>query len=1405
MTSALRRRAGGALEVLVLASLTVLPQLLGGRGRLNADTKQYLYLDPGDLMARARVLWDARVGGGTVTHQALGYLWPMGPYYWATEQLGVPPWAAQRIWIGGIQLVAALGALVLLRHLGVPRHARLAGAVLYGLSPFVLGHVTGQSGLLLPFAALGWLVWTMARAVEEGGWRWPAAFALVVTCCASLNGSSVFFVVLAATLWVPFAVWSFRQATVRQGLAALLRAGGLTLVTQLWWLTAYAVGGRYGLPILDVTEQVQTTSFTTSAAEVLRGLGYWFSYGADSEGLWLRDLMPPYMERTALLAVSFAVPVLALALGAVVRWGPRTYFAVLVGLGTVIAAGAFPEPTRSPAGAAFEELSRTSEAVLSLRNTQRAGALVALGLAGLAAGGITALDRRSRKGSLAVALAVGVLVAGAFPAQWRSGLIAERFHREEIPEAWVEAAAHLDEGTGRVLEVPGIDFASYRWGHTLDPVSVGLTGRPIVARELVPMGGSAGASLLGALDRSVQEGWAEPGTLAVVARLLGASEVLVRNDLEYERYRTVRPGRFWDLVTDPASGLRLDEVFGLGTPNRAGPRRPMLDEIALARRVDEPTPPQLAVFDVPGGGRAPLSARSPSGALVLDGDGEGVVHAAAAGLLEGLEGPLLLGADLARAGGRFDELAPEGTAFVVTDTSRKRGERWYALRENVGATEPAEHAAVTDDPSDARLEVVPDQPDAARSTVKWSGAERVWATAYGSALTLVPEERPSNAFDGDPRTAWLVETFQYPAPHRIGIDLDEPMSADYVDLVPPQRRPGARRVTSARVTLDGERRFPVEIDEASWAAGRVRVPLDGEPFERLTVDILDVAPDDGPAGFAEIAVPGLQVTEVVALPSTVLDALGDRAGDVPLAVVLARHRADPAEPVRADPEPAIRRAFDLPAPVTLELGGTARISTRAPEEVSAPLLARDPDVATYASESLPGDLRSHGAAAVDGLRGTAWRTPFVGVTGQWVDVPADPSVPVTSLLLTVFADGRHSLPTRLTVQGAGEPVTVDLPPIRETGPGPVPGGEVEVALPRPVQGERIRITIDEVDPRTTTDWYTGDPIALPVGIGEISLGRAARDSRYGASVDTGCRDDLLSLDGAPLAVRVVGNARDALDREGLRVEPCDGPLRLDAGRHELLAAPGLDTGIDLDRLVLATPDFAPAPAGDVPQVEVTDAAADSASATIETDGEPFWLVLDQSQNEGWSLEVDGAQVDGPRPLDAHAAAWFVEPDGPGTLRASVRWAPQRLVDVALALSAVAVLACLALVAVGHRRRRPVDATRAAPAIGAVRQARPALVVLATGVAAALLVHPLAAVPGVLVALLAARVPWMGRALPVLLVGAAAAQVVAFQVRERHEAAFEWPQHFGGAHVAALLAAVLLATLSIGEGAEPDAP
>ena len=73
---ALRARAIGYA---VLALLAYVPAFLSDPGKVGADTKNYLYLDPDRLLARAPSLWDPNIGLGTVTHQNIGYLFPMGP------------------------------------------------------------------------------------------------------------------------------------------------------------------------------------------------------------------------------------------------------------------------------------------------------------------------------------------------------------------------------------------------------------------------------------------------------------------------------------------------------------------------------------------------------------------------------------------------------------------------------------------------------------------------------------------------------------------------------------------------------------------------------------------------------------------------------------------------------------------------------------------------------------------------------------------------------------------------------------------------------------------------------------------------------------------------------------------------------------------------------------------------------------------------------------------------------------------------------------------------------------------------------------------------------------------------------------------------------------------------------
>src|SRR2546429_7684607 len=101
----------------LLAAVAYIPLLASKPGMVEADTKQYLYLNPGKLLTSASSLWDPNVGMGTVTHQNIGYLFPMGPFYWVFNAIGLPVWVAQRLWIGSLLFAAGMGMLFLVRTL----------------------------------------------------------------------------------------------------------------------------------------------------------------------------------------------------------------------------------------------------------------------------------------------------------------------------------------------------------------------------------------------------------------------------------------------------------------------------------------------------------------------------------------------------------------------------------------------------------------------------------------------------------------------------------------------------------------------------------------------------------------------------------------------------------------------------------------------------------------------------------------------------------------------------------------------------------------------------------------------------------------------------------------------------------------------------------------------------------------------------------------------------------------------------------------------------------------------------------------------------------------------------------------------------------------------------------------
>ena len=148
------------------------------------------------------------------------------------------------------------------------------------------------------------------------------------------------------------------------------------------------VEAAYGVNVLKYTETVPSTSATSNAADIIRGLGYWYFYGTDHLGPWTTAAVR-YTQDVWLLATSYAVPVLALVAAAFVRWRERAFFLVLLFVGLVLSVGPFPFSDPTADRRLLKSFMTDTTAGLALRSTDRATPLVLLALFMLLGSGLT--------------------------------------------------------------------------------------------------------------------------------------------------------------------------------------------------------------------------------------------------------------------------------------------------------------------------------------------------------------------------------------------------------------------------------------------------------------------------------------------------------------------------------------------------------------------------------------------------------------------------------------------------------------------------------------------------------------------------------------------------------------------------------------------------------------------------------------------------------------------------------------------------------------------------------------------------------------------------------------------------------------------------------------------------------
>jgi arabinofuranan 3-O-arabinosyltransferase len=1229
------RRAG---VLLVLAALLLVLLLLNKLGVLAPDIKPEIYMAPWREAESLNRAWreSPKLGEPNFNVGLFPVAWAVG----LIQQLGVGPDLSMRLLRWMLLVLGAWGATrfyALVAGSQVNRTGRVAMAVLYVANPYMV--TAGDFlAIVLPAALLPWMALFILRATVQGGWGYPAAAALAF---AAMSGMNVAVIPLIQLLCLPALLWYARWglgATWRQVWTATARWALLAALLSAYWLVPSLAALGAGSHVTQFSESLEGIAGPSSFGEVIRGLGLWPLYGSDGDGPW-QPGFTSYLTNPLIIVASFLLPILLVVSAQVIRGPARRLVLLLVIPAAVLMVGVHPADQPTPFGHLLLWTFENVPGAAAFRTTNKVGAVLVLGVALIGALAAPTLLQRARRIAprpVVMSIAATGVVLATWPA-WTGGLYSLPL---PVPSYWYEAAATLDEGPQdqRVWFVPGVAQPQYTWSEDRpDDLNNALLARPSFVRITLPESSPYGASLLAAVDTGLQEGTLPTGTLSAAARYLGVGDILVRNDVRWEKAGGARPVTIATQVgSDPGLRFRGSD----GEPGEG-----------LLRTDDQPAEelglPPLQRYGVleP---RDLVRTESGNGLVVVDGDGWALGPLVQAGLLPS-EPPYVLMGDV--DSNSLAQMLGSQRRIVITDSNRRREVIPNRLTGAYGALQTAEQ-----DPGSSIALFGP-----GKQTVLRVVGGQVSATQVGPRFGVSPSSSAENAFDGDPTTAWTFGDFGRGLGQSVTLRASRAVAVDRVDLdIPPTK---GQRIARVQVTADDAVREVAIPDD-----GRASVRFPGRRATRITLTVTEVdGVGDNPLSVAEVSAPGLEVRRVARLPLSTtlaaqkLDATGKaRLARTPLDVVMSRvqGRVQPGD----DEEKRIDRDFTLPDRREYRVYGLVRPDAGAPEPLLDALQGVTGEVVVESSSRAFNGVLVRGSRAFDGDPNTGW-VPGRGIEGEWVNATF-PRRSVSRVVINQPADASSWISSADLLLDGRRVTSAQLAPGRVVVPVP----EVDAS------SLRLRVT-----------GFAGE--GLPM-ISEIDVAGAKVVKRTADAANECVR--LATVDGAPLRVRIIGG----VEGDGPRMAAGCDPLRLGPGEHRIRSVPGWTA----DSLVLRDTIGEAAVQGQPgPPLTVKRKSSSVYRMTAPAASEPYLLVVGQNVHGGWRATMDGVDLGPPVPVDGYALGWWVRDLDPHVF--VVEYAPQRAGDVALAVSGASVLICALLLLrlprmtgsrVGHTPSPPID-------------------------------------------------------------------------------------------------------------------
>jgi len=1260
-------------SIVLLAVLATTATLSNSPGRYIGDNRFEQYFNPARRVAKTLSIWDAGRGLGRVREDFWpGTTIPMAAF----RALGASPILTEHLWHALAIVIAGVGMVQVMR-LFRPRVGaeHLLAALVVCFGAFSASFLTPFSNLYFQYALGPWFVWVFFRGLHsEHPWRWAAAFSLLVLAPGNVDTPGLLYNLMPLVSVAVYVVFVERSIRVRHLLGFVARAAPLVVLVNAAVLVKIWQGAAtYGQRLND-TEAAEISFRASSWTESFRGLGNWISYFRDN-GQLLKPQSALYFSNWFVILCTFVPPVIALLVIWLSRWRPRILFGLMALSSLVVLVGAYPLNEPSPLGVQVKGAFTDITFFFAFRNTYKAGAGLAMGVAALFGFGAAAIVRRlwnrSRDRQLAFLPAAAVVVAIvviSFPF-WTNNLYNPTQQSEDIPEYWTQAFGYLDQrpDTTRLLILPETSRSQYRWGWVGDDIFDALLARPHAVATGVPLSTPLSANLLEAVSNEAANPAYRSGTLGPILRRLGISRIVIRNDLDWRALNRPRPSAYQAFREDP--DFRLEASFGETGENTVEPG----DRSPAAEAEAKLPPVEVWELKTPVAEQVRVESDRPS--LLVSGDGAAWAPLSAAGVLNS-SGPVVYTGSL--DGARLRSLIDQGSPVAITDTNRRRLRVLLSYEPDYSHT--LSEGQDLDRPTQSFF------PGSGTQSVAWfpDATSIIQSGSPRPVSGSQPWYRPSNVFDGDVATTWLVRRAD--ARRTFTVSLREPKKVDGAVFSIANVDSNDDGITKARLRFSDGSTETVNLGvgalNRATSVRTVDVSFPARTTTSIELTPIEAEGDKQLIGFADVNFEGLDLREFIQMPNDVFaatasdPALATKLDTAPMSYTFSRWTGE--GPVSE--ELAIRRRFQSVGDRTYNVAGLARLRTSVSDAAIDRLVGGT--VGAYATSRADGDPHGWAGFVVDGDPLTAWKPPARSGETLIVRFPRQivSSVDISSLLEPTFSEIK-----RVQVAVGGSVQSVDVRTEQTCPMAPGKGCRQGTIQVPPTETDHVEIRLAELE-------GTGQRARID----EVRINGKSNDKTgFGASIQA-CHDIGLRLtgsDSAPRAipVRLTGTLDDLLSGRNVTFTSCEG-VRIKSGWN-LFESGG---GSAIDTIVMTAADGMPprSPSGEPARAAVDTVASTRAHVSGQSPGGAV-VILQQSYAKGWTAISNGVPLGSAIPMDT-LNGWVIEDGGPFDLEIS--YGGQFLYSWALLITAFGVGLCLLLVL--YRPRNAVaDRDRFVPNVG----------------------------------------------------------------------------------------------------------